>query len=212
MSLLSTIMSWQQFKHKSSLMSQIMRLDGAFLEYERLGSKLNDELKTAILLRSVTGQLRMWLQLQVSETTTYSNVREHILSYERSTSKWTEQMVLGNDLSSSGNNEAVVPMDVDRLKEKEKARRAKEKETKDLTKDPKERVRVTKEMEKVATKDPGINPRVMVSPGVRTTAMVETKAAKPLPKEKAMAARTPTRIAGNVVVLDILLKSVESDL
>ena len=115
MSLLSTIMSWQQFSNKSSLLSQIMRLDGAFLEYERLGSKLNDELKAAILLRSVTGQLRTWLQLQVSETTTYSNVRERILAYERSTSKRTEQMVLGSDLSLNSSHDTSGPMEVDRV-------------------------------------------------------------------------------------------------
>ena len=115
MSLLSTIMSWQQFNNKSSLLSQIMRLDGAFIEYERLGSKLNDDLKAAILLRSVTGQLRTWLQLQVSETTTYNNVREHILAYERSTSKWTEQMVLGNDLSLNASQDTSGTMEVDRV-------------------------------------------------------------------------------------------------
>ena len=110
MSLLSTIMSWPQFHNKSSLLSQIMRLDGAFMEYERLGSKLNDELKAAILLRSVTEQLKTWLQLQVSETTTYNNVREHILAYERSTAKWTEQMVLGNFLTHSLEDYALQMM------------------------------------------------------------------------------------------------------
>ena len=78
-------------------------------------SWLNDELKAAILLRSVTGQLRTWLQLQVSETTTYSNVREHILAYERSTSKWTEQMVLGSDLSLNSSHDTSGPMEVDRV-------------------------------------------------------------------------------------------------
>ena len=131
MSLLSTIMSWPQFNNKSSLLSQIMRLDGAFMEYERLGSKLNDELKAAILLRCVTGQLKTWLQLQVSETTTYNSVREHVLSYERSTSKWTEQMVLGNDLSMSVNQGSSGPMDVDRVfdaKGKQKGKKGKGKE------------------------------------------------------------------------------------
>ena len=131
MSLLSTIMSWPQFHNKSSLLSQIMRLDGAFMEYERLGSKLNDELKAAILLRSVTGQLKTWLQLQVSETTTYNNVREHILAYERSTAKWTEQMVLGNDLSLNNSHDTSGPMEVDRVfdsKGKQKGKKGKGKD------------------------------------------------------------------------------------
>ena len=46
---------------------------------------MNDELKTAILIRSVTGQLKVWLQLQVNEATTYGKVREMILRYDTST-------------------------------------------------------------------------------------------------------------------------------
>ena len=52
-------------------MQNVLRLEHAFSEYERLGTALQDDLKTAILLRSVTGHLKVWLQLQVGDGTTY---------------------------------------------------------------------------------------------------------------------------------------------
>ena len=76
-------------------------VEHAYAEYEKLGSRLNDDLKTAILMRSVTCQLKVCLQLQVTESTTYSRVREMVLMYDVSTTRWSEQMVLGMDSSGT---------------------------------------------------------------------------------------------------------------
>ena len=62
MGLLNVIMNWPSFNSKVSLMQQVLKLENAYAEYEKLGSKFNDDLKTAILMRSVTGQLKTWLQ------------------------------------------------------------------------------------------------------------------------------------------------------
>ena len=64
---------------KSSLMQQVFRLVHVFAEYERLGAKLIEDLNTAILMRCATGQLKVWLQLQVNELTNYAKVREMVL-------------------------------------------------------------------------------------------------------------------------------------
>ena len=101
MGLLSVIMAWPAFNGKISLMQQVLKLEHAYSEYEKLGSKLGDDIKTAVLMRSVTGQLKTWLQLQVTESTAYSRLREMILAYDTSTTKWSEQMVLGNDAAGS---------------------------------------------------------------------------------------------------------------
>ena len=121
MGLLNVIMNWPAFSGKLSLMQHVLRLEHAFSEYEKLGSRLNDDLKTAILMRSVTGQLKTWLQLQVSETTTYMKVREMILQYDVSTTKWSEQMMLGVD--STGNSaDGPIPMEIDRVENKGKGK------------------------------------------------------------------------------------------
>eukprot|EP00435_Cladocopium_sp_Y103_P066418 s792_g28.t1 len=119
MSLLSVIMSWPSFTAKASLMQQLLKLEHAYSEYERLGTKLNDDLKTAVLMRSITGQLETWLQLQVTESITYAKVREMVLMYDSQTTKWSEQMVLGVDAAGSS-NDAPVPMEIDRVQTKGK--------------------------------------------------------------------------------------------
>ena len=111
LSLLNVIMNWPQFSGKASFLSQILRLENAFYEFAKLGTKLAEELSTAVLLRSVTGQLKVWLQLQIDDTFGYDRVRELILSYERSTAKWTEQMVLSTSMTA----DASAPMEVDRI-------------------------------------------------------------------------------------------------
>ena len=100
-------------------MAQVLRLEHAYSEYEKLGTKLNDDLKTAILMRCVQGNLKTWLQLQVTEQTTYSKVREMILLHDSSTTKWSETMVLGLDGSSS-HADGPVPMEIDRIESKGK--------------------------------------------------------------------------------------------
>ena len=114
MGLLNVIMNWPVFSGKMSYVQQILKLEHAYAEYEKLGTKLNDDLKTAVLMRSVTGQLKTWLQLQASESTTYARVREMILMYDASTTRWSEQMVLGLD-SKNAATDGPVPMEIDRI-------------------------------------------------------------------------------------------------
>ena len=124
MGLLNVIMNWPAFTGKLSLMQQLLRLEHAFAEYEKLGTRLNEDLKTAILMRSLTGQLKVWLQLQVNESTTYAKVREMVLLYDSSTTKWSEQMVLGTDSAMSA-AEGPVPMEIDRVQSKGKSKGSK---------------------------------------------------------------------------------------
>lgn len=115
MGLLNVIMNWAQFSSKSSLMSQVLKLEHAFAEYEKLGQTLGDELKTAIRLRSATGQLKTWLQLQVKESTTYNNMREMVMTYDATTTRRSEQMVLGLDGAPGSSYDGPVAMEVDRI-------------------------------------------------------------------------------------------------
>lgn len=121
MGLLNVIMNWPSFSAKTSLMQQLLRLEHTFAEYERLGAKLNEDLKTAVLMRSLTGQLKVWLQLQVNESTTYANLREMILLYDASATKWPEQMALGADNAVSS-NDGPVPMEIDCVESKGKGK------------------------------------------------------------------------------------------
>ena len=109
-------MNWPSFNAESSLLSQIMKLENAQAEYECLGTALAEEIWSGVMMTCLTGQLKVWLQLQISETTSYLQLRELIVSYERSTSKWSESMVLGADAVV----DSSAPMEVDRVQQKGK--------------------------------------------------------------------------------------------
>ena len=119
-------MGWPQFSNKSSLLQQLLKLENAFIGYEKLGSKLADDLKVAILLRCLSSQLKTWLQLQVTEGTTYSKVREMvlILMYDSSTTRWSDSIALGVENVPGGSD--PVPMEIDRIQQKGKGKNGKE--------------------------------------------------------------------------------------
>ena len=72
-------MSWPGFDMKQAMLPQILRFEDAVREYERMGGKLEGELRFAILLRCVGGQLKTYLQVTLQEGTTYDQLRENIL-------------------------------------------------------------------------------------------------------------------------------------
>ena len=110
MSLLNAIMNWPSFSNKASLLAQVMKLEAAFNEYDRLGTALSEELRSAVLLRCLVGQIKTWIQLQLTDSTTYLQIRESVLSYERSTTRWSETMVLGfSNSSNSADTSAPRP-------------------------------------------------------------------------------------------------------
>ena len=183
LSLLNVIMNWPQFSGKASFLSQILRLENAFYEYDKLGSKLAEELRTAVLLRSVTGQLKVWLQLQIDDSFGYDKVRELILSYERSTAKWTEQMVLGTSVAS----DTSAPMEVDRIQKGKRVLERKVIHTRVVTDTSRASRRVIRrEKENFLTKEKG-KPRIQSRMAKAMTARVMAVNGQIVPKERVMA-------------------------
>ena len=94
----------------NAIMSWPLKLEAAFREYERTtGETLQEEFCFAVVFRCVTDQLKTWLQLQVQDGTSYADLREHIVRYDKATLKWTDAMCLASEPSH-----ATVSMDVDR--------------------------------------------------------------------------------------------------
>ena len=114
--LLTMILEWKPFDmRKGGILGQLLRLEEAFVEYEKTGSKLEDNIRFAVLMKCISGQLKMWLQLNVAESQDYQKLREAIVQYDNATMKWTNVMMLGAD---PGGGEGVVPMEIDRIKGK----------------------------------------------------------------------------------------------
>ena len=67
--ILNVLMGWKEFDMKVSLLSQIVKLEEAFREYDKISLQaLAAEMKFAILLRCITGQLRMHINISSRKT------------------------------------------------------------------------------------------------------------------------------------------------
>ena len=115
LAMLSSLMSWPQFDLRQSILAQLLKLEEAEREYSRIATELSDEIKFAVLMKSVPpGQLRTYLTVQISDTSSYNDLRSALLRYDTATTKWNSATALGFDNSSQQHGE-IAPMDVDRV-------------------------------------------------------------------------------------------------
>ena len=111
-------------KDKSSLES-ILNYEQLVLEYEQAsGSVYPKELMAATLIKCCQPRLREQIQLPITDTTSYVDIREKIISYERVSKAWTSDQVLKHvtEPYSSGSADGPVPMEVDRVEHKGKGK------------------------------------------------------------------------------------------
>ena len=106
--LLTMILEWKPFEmKKGSILGQVLRLEEAFAEYAKTGSKLEDNIRFAVLMRCIGGELKTWLQLNVTESQDYQKLREAIIQYDNATMRWTNVTML----AESG-GDGVIPMEI----------------------------------------------------------------------------------------------------
>ena len=91
------------------LQPQLLKLEDALEEARRAGTTIPDQLQQAILLKCVSVQLRTHLNLAIQDTTSFKDLREHVLKWDRSQQKWAGLLFSSEDTS------AAVPMEVDRV-------------------------------------------------------------------------------------------------
>ena len=77
----------------SALQPQLLKLEEVFVETVKAGTTIQEELKSAILLKCVGGQLKSYLNLTLGDNVQYSTLREHVLQWDRSQQKWATSMV-----------------------------------------------------------------------------------------------------------------------
>ena len=114
LSLLASVTAWPAFSMGRPLQAQLLKLEDAYDETRRAGTTLGDELKCAILLRCLSGALKTHLSLSLKENSTYSELREEILRWDRAHQKWS------NLVSATDDTSDVKPMEIDRIQGKGK--------------------------------------------------------------------------------------------
>eukprot|EP00435_Cladocopium_sp_Y103_P021125 s485_g5.t1 len=132
LALAQTLSNYPAFVNSKSTMEQI-------LSYEMLVQQLEDasstvypsELKIATLVRCAGQRLREYLQLTINDRTTYGQLKETMLSYDKACKSWTPEAVLKSLQSSTATTsdyQGAQPMEVDRIENKGKGKKGKSKD------------------------------------------------------------------------------------
>ena len=98
------------FNPEASAASQLVQLEELVLEYERVArTTYPREILLSTLLRCKPSPLEEYSYLQMTETTSYSDVKEYILLYERDARNWSpSQMLRLQDGGSSGSGNRAL--------------------------------------------------------------------------------------------------------
>ena len=121
LALLSAVMGWPSFQMGHAIQPQLLKLEDAFEEARRASVTLQDEIKVAVVLRCISGQLRTHVSLQLNEGMTYKELRECLMKWDRAQQKWSHLV----------NTQETVAMEIDRIEGKgEKGKKGKGKNEK----------------------------------------------------------------------------------
>ena len=117
--ILSALTQLKGFNTKEPYLPQILELERGFEQYEiASGEAVQASLKSALLLRSLSGVMRQHISASLPEDASYTTLREAILRYERTQFKWGTHNLFGTDPvllgpSVKSHHEEPVPMEVD---------------------------------------------------------------------------------------------------
>ena len=117
LAIMNSMMAWGAFDMRQALLPQILKLEDAFNELARVSDPSTDALKLAVLTRSLSGQLKTYVNVHLDEGADYETLRDAVLRFDRSNTKWTSAAIFGNDPKDE-----VVPMEIDRVKGKSKSK------------------------------------------------------------------------------------------
>ena len=128
-SLLAALMNIPSFSLKDkTLMDQILGLERLRTEYTRSsGSDVADDLMLSILVKSLPKALQTHIQLQMTEHSSYAQVRELVLSYETVTTTWSagrihSELGILPSSSTATSSSGPAPMEIDRFEKGKKGR------------------------------------------------------------------------------------------
>eukprot|EP00435_Cladocopium_sp_Y103_P069117 s171_g32.t1 len=105
--------AWRQLLLSLRPIHVVMRLEDSFMEAERAGVKIQDEVKVAVVLKCLSGQLRTHVNLKLSEGMTYQEEREVLLKYDRAQQRWSHLVQTSEDTA----------MEIDRVQDKGKGKK-----------------------------------------------------------------------------------------
>ena len=124
-------LSTVRFDPAKSLSEQVTRYEEIIAEYERISSlKFSEDLKKTTLVQAAPAALQVQLHMSLKSETTYAKLREQLLAYERSTTRWQASSTLTLPTTSTTPQDTGGPMDVDHVEREGKGKKGKDKKGK----------------------------------------------------------------------------------
>ncbi|CAE7626085.1 unnamed protein product, partial [Symbiodinium microadriaticum] len=121
-------LSTVRFDPAKSLSEQVTRYEEIIAEYERISSlKFSEDLKKTTLVQAAPAALQVQLHMSLKSETTYAKLREQLLAYERSTTRWQASSTLTLPTTSTTPQDTGGPMDVDHVEREGKGKKGKDK-------------------------------------------------------------------------------------
>ena len=118
LALAQALSTYPKFPQEKSALECILQYEQVVQQFEEsIGSTYPDELKAATIIRCCAPRLREQLQLSISDSSSYREIREKVTSYERVTRSWNQEQVLKHitDQQRRGDDGGPTPMEVDRV-------------------------------------------------------------------------------------------------
>ncbi|CAE7267812.1 unnamed protein product [Symbiodinium necroappetens] len=130
------------FDTAKMLSEKVTHYEEIIAEYQRISSlKFSEDLRITTLAQAAPSALQVQLHMSLNSETAYAKLREQILAYERSATRWQVSSTLTlptTTTSAQGQpSDTSGPMDVDRVEKKGKGKKGKDKRCKG---DPKGKV------------------------------------------------------------------------
>ena len=118
LALAQALSAYPTFPKEKSSLECVLAFEQMVQQFEESSmSSYPDELKSATLIRCCHAKVREYLQLTVTDSTTYGDIREAILSHDRASKVWSQETVLRSLTQGPAEQrtDGPIPMEVDRV-------------------------------------------------------------------------------------------------
>ena len=127
--LLQAYLNHPNFVKEKTMVEQILGFERLAEEYANVAKEnIGDSTQLSVLLRVIPNHLRQHLQMQLSEDASYTEMREKVLSYERTTTSFSAQNLYHElRIKDQPKQDEPTPMEIDRVawKGKDKGKKGK---------------------------------------------------------------------------------------
>ena len=129
LALLNALMGMPAFTKERTCLEQIQNMERLSEEYRKAsGQEINDDILLSTLIRVLPRHIQQHIQLSMDEQSSFAQVKDRVLAYERVSSTWTKDRVLadagiaplGAVSSYANDGGASAPMEINMIKGKGK--------------------------------------------------------------------------------------------